>query len=370
MTAYAYDWQSMSRFEDDPNSDTLWVVFLPEDVNSGSLKMRDALAAMPGKKLYVSFLNRESYNSSDPETHRAGVEVPMAFIEDYRKKYNVKRTLAWGYSRGAYFAILFGSLCKYDRVLAISAELTIGRPHTRSAKLISNPYEPYADLIPHIESFRGEGMDIILPCFSPREAHNLYAASRIRNRLCDVHPFLGGHFVQRVLEKSGEINSFVHALYTGQRITLPEHWRASQAEVAVAKASFDLAANIDNKDMVVPKVDDSTSRNHEWFFLKSKALNRSKQLAKALEAAEKSVALNPNVVPHLVHLAQLYLRRKQVAKAREVCEKAMQRSGDLVTVRKTMALIEKAEGNGNLDEVAQAAEAEEARWRLKSGQED
>lgn len=364
------DWSEMTRFEDDPASTTLWVVFLPEQVNAEGVKMQDMLRRVPGKKLYVSFVNRETYNTHDPDTHRRKVDTPMAVVEEIRSKYKIDRTIAWGYSRGAYFALLFGCLQRYDRIVAISPELVIGEPHSRSAKLISNPYAPYANLIPLIDAFKGEGIDIIVPCYSPREAINVKFAQTIQNPLCEVHYFPGGHFIQRRMEQEPWIHDIISSVSRGLRFFLPSAWVAAPVEVEVAKASFDLAVLIDTKARALPPVNDHGSRNHEWFFLKSKMLNRCGKLDSAIAAAVHSVELNPKIVAHLVHLAQLYLKAKDLDRARSVCEQAMQLSGDLVTVRKTMALIEQAANSGNLEEASTAASAEEEKWTLKSGQPD
>lgn len=364
------DWSEMTRFEDDPASTTLWTIFLPEQVNGEHFKMYDKLKDIPGKKLYVSFVNRESYNVHGPEAHRRGVEMPMAYVESIRKQYKIERTVSWGYSRGAYFAILFGCLHRYDRIVAISPELSIGEPHSRSAKLITDPYAPYANLLPHIEQFKGEGIDIIVPCFSPREAINVKLAQTIQNPLCKVHYFPGGHFIQRRMEQEPWLDTIIEHVSKGLRFFMPSAWIASPLEIEVAKASFDLAVFIDTKVKALPAVNDQGSKNHEWFFLKSKMLNRCGTLDKAIEAAAHSVELNPKIVPHLVHLAQLYLKAQDLDKARQVCEMAMQLSGDLATVRTTMTLIDEAANGRDLEEIASAASAAEEKWKLKSGQPD
>ena len=58
--------------------------------------------------------------------------------------------MTFGASTGGYAAIAFGSLLQADRIVALSAELQLMLPGSRSAKDLSGPPRKFGDLLPHL----------------------------------------------------------------------------------------------------------------------------------------------------------------------------------------------------------------------------
>lgn len=59
--------------------------------------------------------------------------------------------VAMGASMGGYAAVVFGSLLQADRILALSTELQLGLPGSRSGKDLKAPPRKFGDLLPHLQ---------------------------------------------------------------------------------------------------------------------------------------------------------------------------------------------------------------------------
>ena len=311
-------------FEDDVDSGTLWVILIPEAVTDKEFPMYGTLKTVPGKKLFVSFKSRASFLVDDPESHRQAIENAVAPIKQTLDSYPVERVICWGYSRGAYFAILLGQLLKFDRIIAVSPELLLAAPNSKSAKFIKNPHPQYENLLPYIEGFSGDHMDIIMPCFSSAEGLNVEMASTIKNPRCSVHYFPGAHFIQRRLEKSAFMADIVEKVYLGQQFELPKKWQASMLERRISKASYDLLCSMATKEYEIPAINDSSSINYEWFILKSKAFFELEDYFAAIEMAERSLELNARVAANWDHLAKIYIKIGELKKAKKANARALE----------------------------------------------
>lgn len=325
-------------FDDDDLSTTLWVVFMPEAVQNKNFKMYEVLGSMPGKKLYVSFRSRASFQIGGPEEHKKKVGAMADFINDFRSKLDIERTIGWGYSRGAYVCLLIGTMLKFDRLVALSPELRLCVPHSKSSRFVNNPFPEYADLLPLIEKFAGEKIDLLMPCFSPEEGFNLDLAEGIQNPVCRVIPFRGGHFIQRRFEASELFPSILSKVYRGEDITLPARWIATELDKRIAKASYQLHASIARKEYEVPDLRDRHSENYNWFILKGQALLAQEDYFGAIEAFERAVEVNAKVVRAWDNLAKAYLKINELDKAKQANARARAlKNGEAAPQREAVA---------------------------------
>lgn len=330
-----------TRFVDDPESDTLWVIFMPERVNNDEFKMLEVLQPVAGKKLFMSLRERDSFAIDSPQVHRDNVDRKAAFIREMISSKNIQRVICWGYSRGAYCSILIGQLISADRIVAISPELVLGKPHSKSWRLKTSPHNAYAELIPFIESFDGEKIDLLMPCFSPSEGFNVHLARTITNKLCSVHYFLFNHNIQRKLENHPFLHEMVASVAQGKSIEFPVDWIAPKTERALAKASYDLyCSNADKRYRIPSGVDDTYSLNYEWFILKSNAYAEMNEIGLAIAAAERAAELNPRHAENWAFLANLFLKVRKLEKAKHAADRALKFSEKLVAAVEVSRKVE------------------------------
>lgn len=359
-----------ATFEDDPASDTLWVIFMPQQSNAEEFAVYEHFRARPGKKLFLGLQDRSAFNSHDPETHKTRIDAVADMVRNVIRETGAKRVIGWGNSRGGYYSVVIGCLVGFDRIIAVSPELILGIPHSRSSKVITDPYPPYATTRLLMDEFAGEGIDLFIPCFSAREGINVTEARKITSKKCNVHFFMGGHYIQSRLEKDGLLPGILRTVQEGGRVELPLNLQAPLGEIELAEAAFIIAGNIDSKKFEIPAVDDSGSKNLEWFFLKAKVLNRQGKLAEAIRTAERSFNPKSPAYPRLVFLAQLYLKAGDVQKAKIYSDWAMSIAPTIAEVKSVAGLVSRALSGEDVKTINSAVSDVEDKWRMRSSQTD
>ena len=114
----------------------LWLIFSARNVPPGKFSMSNIFEAFPGDKLF--------FNSAANGWYLAEAKSIREVIERHRPNYD--RVISIGTSMGGYGALLFGSLCHADQIVAFAPNMLLGQKFTHSNYYVKDPPHDYRNL--------------------------------------------------------------------------------------------------------------------------------------------------------------------------------------------------------------------------------
>jgi tetratricopeptide (TPR) repeat protein len=119
----------------------------------GERRTRHGYAALRGldcNRILVRPAGKSWYHGGVPGLG-ATIEQTAASLRRVVDTLKPSHVASIGASVGGYAAIVFGSLLQADRIVALSAELQLMLPGSRSARDLSGPPRKFGDLLPHLQ---------------------------------------------------------------------------------------------------------------------------------------------------------------------------------------------------------------------------
>lgn len=118
----------LARFEEDRNSNRIFVVFSHVDIPAGKFAQSRAVSHLPGSKIFLNCLDNKWYSDGIDkfsEDIPTTVENLLSLVEDFDPFFV-------GHSMGAYLSLICGNICENAKFVSTSPELFLGLPGSRS----------------------------------------------------------------------------------------------------------------------------------------------------------------------------------------------------------------------------------------------
>jgi hypothetical protein len=280
--------------------------------------------------------SRLQYTNMRPEWATGGipalVESIPGMLEELRlliAQSGAKRVYSFGFSFGAFGALLFGLLLKAERIVAVSGQTALGMPGTRSARLLGRRLDlPYTDL-------RKVALE-----HPPKEAHLLYGERDAQDLLSAIHmvgvPGLRLHFFRGAahtlpgdLRRAGVPHDLLADTVSGRGL-LDKHPRRIDFELKPRMAEwirtgFDALA--ENDPFTAEEAFRALARAipgsaMAWHNL-GHSLRLQSRWAEAVEAYQRAMALDADDATLMSYAAQAMARTGRQAEALALCDQGL-----------------------------------------------
>jgi tetratricopeptide (TPR) repeat protein len=133
-----------------------------------------ALRVFPGNTIVLRPAGKVWYHDGVPGLGTS-IEETAASLRQIIAALQPSQVITIGAAMGGYAAVAFGSLLRADRIVALSAELQLMLPGSRSARDLAAPPRKFCDLLPHLQDRRPGSVWLIA---SEAEIFELHGAVR------------------------------------------------------------------------------------------------------------------------------------------------------------------------------------------------
>lgn len=273
----------------------LVVVFGFRDLDKGKFPH---FSYFRNKECNVLFLNSHENNwyQNGIEGLGRSHDETIESLRDIIEKFEPSLTTFFGFSMGAYGAILYGCFLHPDKIVALSPELDLKLEYSRSLEnLGEKPLlgENIAELLSN-----NPVSDIHIIC-GDLEPIDLYFYAKYKNIINGEITFIKGcaHYVTIFLSHEKEFEFLIDSLSQNERYELPSKYKVEH------KKEFSL--------------------EHADIFFQSVNLHKDKKFEESIELFLSIEDVFKEWAPFWWHFGRAYLRAKEFEKAKVCFEKAL-----------------------------------------------
>jgi Flp pilus assembly protein TadD len=141
-----------------------------------------ALRVFPGNTIVLRPAGKAWYHDGVPGLGTS-IEETAASLRQIVAALHPSQVITIGAAMGGYAAVAFGCLLQVDRIIALSAEIQLMLPGSRSAKELAAPPRKFGDLLPHLHDRKPGSVWLVA---SEAEIFELHGAARAAS-LPSVH---------------------------------------------------------------------------------------------------------------------------------------------------------------------------------------
>jgi hypothetical protein len=224
------------------DSDTLCVFYAPVEVPSPKLPYFKSTADLPVGRLLVNPGTDEFYQDCADDVQEIVARVSSSY----------RRTIHYGYSQGATGALDIGLAdSKCSAIFALSPHLVLDRPHSRSARLMSEGVmaRQRADRIGRIRK-TNKDVYLFISCMDPEDGIQVRDARALADSRAEVFYLNESHFLPSVNKPDATIRDYI----VSGEYTLPEGAKiASERAQEDAALVYDLMAAFKDNANIEPE---------------------------------------------------------------------------------------------------------------------
>lgn len=287
-----------------------------------------ALRVFPGNTIILRPAGKAWYHDGVPGLGTS-IEETAASLRQIVAALQPSQVITIGAAMGGYAAVAFGCLLQVDRIVALSAELQLMLPGSRSAKDLTAPPRKFGDLLPHLQDRKPGSVWLVA---SEAEIFELHGAARAAS-LPSVHAVAlrnTPHLTMKSLE-SDEAGALLAAAAMTRAI-MPAMAGASDLldDRLAIDAGFEAQALLLAKRGAEAErhAVQAVGRRPDWPLaqhLLGRALALQSRDTEAEAAAARAVALDPTQAPFHHHHGLALARLGRFAEAAEAQRAAIDR---------------------------------------------
>ena len=289
-------------------SDTLWVFLSPRGMPSGQFAYYQRSSDLSCSRLFVSTLREDFYQGMFDDL--------SGLIERLRCQNKLTRIFYWGFSAGAYAALLLGLRGQGTaRITAFAPQFKLDQPLTiahRTVKALEPGGMRFNPRFSDITNDLGTAnvpCDIFLGAYEFADGIMIEESFRFYNSLVNCHYLRSNHNVGEFLARRELIASVFKAVQEGRPVVLPNEVLATDQDTRLAIQAYHLAKQIecDGSKPSVPEDEDNGIQNPAWWNVKARVRIVSGDLAGALADFLRAAWLEPEVDGHWICAANVAL---------------------------------------------------------------